>query len=280
MDRTLLPNGNQEVSACALDYFSMFVHHKDVCLVYVTGRDLSLVEEAIEEYHLPTPDYAITDVGTQIYQRKHDQWFSLDTWETEIQRDWHGKTHRDLEALFKDISLLKLQPKHKQNTYKLSYEIDLKEDINLLLALMNKRLDDLAIQASLVWSIDEMTNTGLLDVLPRYATKLHAIEFLMSHKGYTLNEVVFSGDSGNDLAVMSSAIPSVLVANASEEVRGLALEHAKTEHNTDTLYFANGSYLGMNGNYSAGILEGVWHFMPSMRTALEKIQLVGKEYDK
>jgi hypothetical protein len=30
------------------------------------------------------------------------------------------------------------------------------------------------------------------------------------------------------------------------------------------LYFAEGDFLDMNGNYSAGILEGVAHYMPEM----------------
>jgi len=32
-----------------------------------------------------------------------------------------------------------------------------------------------------------------------------------------------------------------------------------------SLYLAHGGLLGMNGNYSAGILEGVVHFIPATR---------------
>ena len=37
----------------------------------------------------------------------------------------------------------------------------------------------------------------------------------------------------------------------------------------DTLYLAHGGLAGMNGNYSAGILEGVAHFIPETRLWLE-----------
>ena len=37
---------------------------------------------------------------------------------------------------------------------------------------------------------------------------------------------------------------------------------ANANDQTQSLYIARGDYLGMNGNYSAGILEGVAHYMP------------------
>jgi hypothetical protein len=54
-----------------------------------------------------------------------------------------------------------------------------------------------------------------------------------------------------------SDIPSVLVANADAETKNRAV-------NVDALYIAKGGYLGMNGNYSAGILEGVAHYRPDV----------------
>jgi hypothetical protein len=38
----------------------------------------------------------------------------------------------------------------------------------------------------------------------------------------------------------------------------------------DTLYVAQGGYLGMNGNYSAGILEGLAHYWPEVDTWLRE----------
>ncbi|MCW9030062.1 MAG: haloacid dehalogenase, partial [Gammaproteobacteria bacterium] len=31
---------------------------------------------------------------------------------------------------------------------------------------------------------------------------------------------------------------------------------------SESLYIAQGNFFGMNGNYSAGLLEGVVHYMP------------------
>jgi hypothetical protein len=80
---------------------------------------------------------------------------------------------------------------------------------------------------------------------------------MMQQQGFLHENTVFAGDSGNDLDVLLSDIPAVLVANADAEVRSLAAGAHK-----DTLYIARGDYLGMNGNYSAGILEGVAHYLP------------------
>ena len=70
---------------------------------------------------------------------------------------------------------------------------------------------------------------------------------------------MFAGDSGNDLDVLISDIRSVLVANADAETKRRA-EKASGE----ALYVAKGGYLGMNGNYSAGILEGAAHYWPEV----------------
>ena len=37
----------------------------------------------------------------------------------------------------------------------------------------------------------------------------------------------------------------------------------------NALYLAHGGFLGMNGNYSAGILEGVAHYHPDTRLWME-----------
>jgi hypothetical protein len=73
---------------------------------------------------------------------------------------------------------------------------------------------------------------------------------------------VFAGDSGNDLAVLGTDIPSVLVANAETGVRKAAVAAAQAGNHEDRLYLARGGYRGMNGNYAAGVLEGVAHFVP------------------
>ncbi|MCI5224048.1 MAG: haloacid dehalogenase, partial [Candidatus Electrothrix sp. AR4] len=58
--------------------------------------------------------------------------------------------------------------------------------------------------------------------------------------------------------------PAVLVANARREVAKKAEEIAKSTGNTAMLCLARGNFRGMNGCYSAGILEGVAHYYPDL----------------
>ncbi|PLX43194.1 MAG: HAD family hydrolase [Hyphomicrobiales bacterium] len=269
LDRTLLPNGPQPESPQARDYFARLVNHANVRLAYVSGRHHELVSEAIQEYDLPVPDYAITDVGTKIYECRKD-WREVKDWETTIARDWGGRNADFLAGLFEDISSLRLQGPSKQNTHKLSYYVDLGADQAAIDTAIRSRLHRHDIHASLIWSADETAGVRLLDILPRGATKLEAIEFLARRLGFERREVVFSGDSGNDLPVMASSISSVLVANAFAEVRQAAVDQARNNDNEDRLYLASGEALGMNGNYGAGIVEGVLHFHPQMRAWLEQ----------
>ncbi len=268
MDRTIIPNGGQPEHAEARKRFTQFCQAEDVCVVYVTGRYLQLVIDAIGEYDLPEPDYIVSDVGTKIYHHCGKQWSEWDSWFAEIDREWCGKTHSDLMHLLNDMPQLLLQEEHKQNHHKLSYYLSLSADHESIMAEMQQRLDDYGVHATLVWSIDEPEHIGLLDVLPRNATKLHAVEFLYEQLGYQRDHVVYAGDSGNDLTLMASAIPSVLVANAAQDVRDSALTQAQVQHNEAALYFACGAGSDMNGNYSAGVLEGVGYFVPDMRARL------------
>lgn len=274
LDRTLLPNGTQPESPLARRYFSRLTERPEVTLVYVTGRHKLLVQQAIKCYCLPQPDMVISDVGTKIYDLRTAGWTIWRDWETEITADWAGQTHADLRALFHDLAPLNLQEREKQNTHKVSYYVSLYEDKEKLIAEMDQRLRQHGVNASLVWSVDEPAAVGLLDVLPRGATKLHAIEFLRERLGYALEDTVFAGDSGNDLPVLTSRLPAVLVLNATETVRAAAREAAERSGHQDAICFAKGGFLGMNGNYSAGILEGVAHYRPELRSWLLKIQEV------
>ena len=262
LDRTLLPNGPQPESPGARERFAAVATRPEVTLVYVTGRHLELIQQAINNYCLPLPDYVIGDVGSSLFAVTPDGWQLREDWEQEIAPDWAGLRHAEVHALLADIPTLRLQEIAKQNTWKLSYYVPLYTDNVALLDAVGQRLERHAVNASLIWSVDEPAAIGLLDILPASANKLHAIEFLRTRNGFSYADTLFAGDSGNDLSVLASAIPAVLVANASPEVREAALREAAVQGHADALYIARGGYLGMNGNYSAGLLEGLAHFMP------------------
>jgi HAD superfamily hydrolase (TIGR01484 family) len=264
LDRTLLPNGAQPESPAARRRFGEFVAQQPVTLAYVTGRHRALVERAVSSYGIPVPDFVISDVGTRIHDLRGGDWQTWAAWEQAIDRDWGGLDHRALQGLLSDLTALRLQERSKQSAHKLSYYVPLQTDRRVLCEGVEQRLQAAGVRANLVWSVDEPNGVGLLDVLPASAGKLEAIRFLHTELGFREDETIFAGDSGNDLPVLASSLPAVLVANAADEVRAEAQAAAAVQGAADRLYLARGGVLGMNGNYSAGILEGIAHFHPEL----------------
>lgn len=270
LDRTLIPNGAQRESARARPLFHALAARRDVHLAYVSGRDLGLVQRAMAEWDLPQPEYVIGDVGTSIYTRFGDDWELWSAWQEAIGPDWQGLTHDQLAVWFADLPPLRLQEPQRQKRYKLSYYSAADVDSRGLLDTMRDRLRANGLRASLTWSVDETTATGLIDVLPASASKHAAVEFLIERRHYQPARCLFAGDSGNDLAVLASPVQAVLVANATAEVRAEAWEQTQAAGTQDQLYFARGEVFGLNGCYSAGILEGAAHFIPEIRQWLEQ----------
>jgi len=271
LDRTLIPNGPQPESPLARERFAALVAHEQVRLAYVSGRHSKLVEEAMTEYRLPVPDFVIGDVGTTIYRIDFGhRWHRDEAWEKEISTDWAGYAHAGLAGLLADIPGLRLQEREKQNHCKLSYYVPPHLDSTELCGLVDRRLREAGASCRLIWSIDEAADVGLLDVLPQRASKYHAIAALIRKDGFELDQAVFCGDSGNDIEVLISPVPSVLVGNSSDEVRAQAIREATEAGQLDRLYIACGGLMGMNGNYAGGILEGIAHYHPD---AIDWMQL-------
>lgn len=263
MDGTVIPYEAPE-DTDARPRLRALCRHPAVTLAYVTGRDAALVKEAIADFDLPRPNYVVTDVGACIWRvDEGGDWSCWDEWLTEIAQDWRGQTQAAARPLLADIPALTPQEEERQQPYKLSYYWDFgalsPDDV---LAAVNDCLRPLGWRTEVTLSIDAHHRIGLLDVLPRRATKRHAVEFLQVQLGYPPAEVVFAGDSGNDLSVMDSHVHSVLVANTPDEVKAEARRLAAAAGQADTLYVAKGGIGYGNGNYASGVLEGVAHFCP------------------
>ncbi len=246
------------------------VERDEVYLAYVSGRDKVLLNEAIREWQLPMPDYAIGDVGTTLYTINGNHWQLMSPWQEEISRDWGDYQRTDIADWLQDIDALTLQELHKQNDYKLSYYAPVDISVETLLSDIRQRLDARHLRYNLIWSIDDFKQIGLLDILPQQANKLEAIRFLMQSQAFPVDTTVFSGDSGNDLEVLTSEIQASLVNNASDAIKQQATDMAQKNGYADRLYIARGNFLDMNGNYAAGILEGLAHYIPQIKQWLSE----------
>ena len=262
LDRTLLPNGPQSESPEARPRFAALAARPEVTLGYVTGRHRELVEQAIANYRLPVPDYVIADVGTTLFRVADGEWTIDDAWRGRLALDWTGHARDAVRRLLGEFAHLRPQPADRQGEFKLSFFLPLYRDADALLADIARQLAASGLAARAIYSVDEPNGIGLVDVLPAAASKRHAIEFLAAELGFGSDETLFAGDSGNDLDVLASPVPAVLVANANDTVRQAAEAESSAAGASASLYLAGGGLLGMNGNYAAGILEGVAHYHP------------------
>jgi hydroxymethylpyrimidine pyrophosphatase-like HAD family hydrolase len=111
----------------------------------------------------------------------------------------------------------------------------------------------------IVYSFDSQSGKGLLDFLPQSATKQTALEYVAARLGAAKADVVFCGDSGNDIFPLTAGFSGVLVRNADDQL--VANVKQATEANPGLrVYFARGGFKGLNGFYTSGVIEGAYHY--------------------
>jgi len=262
LDRTLLPNGHAPETEGARSIFRHLVHRSNAWLVYVTGRHIQLVDDAIRDYDIPVPHFAVTDVGTRIYRSRNERWEPVREWDDTIQSSMEGFHLQSLKNRLQNVNDLHLQEAPKQNIHKLSYYIIPYASLPETKTAVKKSLEPDYPPVKLVWSRDAESGYGLLDILPAYAGKLDAVRFLIEREGIAQDRVVFAGDSGNDLDILHSDIRGIIVANADPEIKNRARSAVK---DPTRLYIADGRLENLSGNYSAGVIEGILHYFPELR---------------
>jgi len=267
LDRTLIPNGQSPSNMHALPALHELIELIDLKIVYVSGRNIKMVNQAIATYSLPKPDIAITDVGSQIYEYSNNSWEENSDWHTRLLASWHNEKIAQLNVMLSALTELKTQETAKQSKFKLSYYCPNCSTQEHVLQVENKikpLCQDLGLNVNIISSIDETSATGLLDILPGNASKLEAIQFIAEQNAYDIDKLVFAGDSGNDVSVLTSSFKSILVNNAQPSVKKWVEALSKTHNRSDRLFIARGDFLGLNGHYCSGILEGLNHYFPEL----------------
>lgn len=179
LDRTLIPNGHQAESPRAREILHALVDNHAVCVVYVTGRDRALVEDAVEQFALPWPDAVIGDVGTRIWSTFDERWAAWSQWDEMIRMDFTDSIREQARALAGQIDDLAPQPGDRQTEYKLSYYCPTSR-LEPIRTALTEAFSVHQLPAAVIASVDETENLGLIDVLPARATKQGAIEMVMA----------------------------------------------------------------------------------------------------
>ncbi|WP_133510612.1 HAD-IIB family hydrolase [Candidatus Thiosymbion oneisti] len=257
LDRTLLPNGKWEGDEGAIELFNALTEKHDVLVVYVTGRNLKLTEDAIREYGVRHPHVLIGDVGTTIRKYKQGDWRFDEGWVTHVKRaspKWDAARIREAVS---GVDGIREQGSEHLNQFKQSYYVEHDGSDEIL-----KRIDGLVkgrFDEVIVYSFDSVDNKGLLDFLPNSATKQTALEYVAEEFGAEKGQVVFCGDSGNDIFPLTAGFCGVLVKNADEQL--VKNVKAVMDKNPNLkAYFARGDCKGLNGYYTSGVIEGAYHY--------------------
>lgn len=248
LDGTLIPMEAAPDQVAALKGIAEARMNTNMGLVYATGRHFESVIEAIEEYQMPEPDWIICDVGSAIYRSKSRGFAPFQLYESHLRELSRGIERDVVEGLLACVDGLILQAPDHQQQFKISYE-SAAHTVSALVETVNGILERERLPFECMGSLDPFLNCGLLDVLPKGVSKAYALLWLSTHADFKPDEVVFSGDSGNDYAALVSGFRAIVVANASE---GLAdrVEESLTKRNlVDRLYRAN-------GKATSGVLEG------------------------
>jgi sucrose-6F-phosphate phosphohydrolase len=257
LDRTLLPNGSWEADDEAIDLFNDLTKKNNVLVVYVTGRNLSLTENAIKEYGVRYPDVLCGDVGTSIRKYQHGEWKFDDGWIAHVRRAsprWDAAAIRDAVS---GIKGMREQESEHLNQFKQSYYVEHDKNDEVLSQvdmLVKGRFDEV-----IIYSFDSQDGKGLLDFLPASATKQTALEYVAGEFGAAKEDVVFCGDSGNDIFPLTAGFRGVLVRNADDQlVRNV--KQAMDANPALKVYFAKGDFHGLKGYYTSGVIEGAYHY--------------------
>jgi hypothetical protein len=257
LDRTLLPNGSWPADPDAIRLFNTLTEANDLTVVYVTGRNLALSEQAIRDYGIRHPHILIGDVGTSIRHYSDDGWAPHRAWDAHVQRLSPRWDPEAVHAALAGIDGLRRQEAEHCGPFKQSYYVAHDRRAALLARVdqqVKGRFDEV-----IVYSHDSQTGSGLLDLLPAAATKQTALEFVADELGIAKGEVVFCGDSGNDIFPLTAGFSGVLVRNADEQLVA-QVRQAMAERSGIRAYFASGGFRGMNGYYTSGVIEGAYHY--------------------
>lgn len=252
LDGTLIPLPDHPENREALETLRRERNRAGFTFLYATGRHAESVFEAITEYDLPVPDWMVCDVGTTILHREGDFFVPHSPYADHLQ-ERIGRTDRGrIESQLEDLEGLELQVPAHQGEFKISYECAT-DHTESLLASIRTRLREQGHPYDAAGSVDPFRHCGLIDLLPTGVSKAYALHWLSTHADFTPAEVVYAGDSGNDLPALSGDFHAIVVANASE---GLAenVEKILRDKNAGHRFYAAKAFA------TSGVLEGCRHY--------------------
>ena len=163
---------------------------------------------------------------------------------------WDAAAIRDAAS---GVAGMPEQESEHQNPFKQSYYVEHDKKGAVL-----KQVDELVkgrFDEIIIYNFDSQDGKGL----PASATKLTALEYVAEEFDAAKQDVVFCGDSGNDIFPLTAWFCGVLVRHADEQLVENVTK-AMSKNPDLNIYFAKGGFMGLEGYYTSGVIEGACHY--------------------
>ena len=228
LDNTL--TGDSE----ALQEFINLIHDNEhIGFGIATGRRLDSAMNLIKELGLPQPDLIDTDAGTQLHYGEN---LTPDlSWRNSIGYAWKPE---EIRNVLDKLPGFFPQDEDHQSEFKISYEID--TSLSPSISSIKKTLREAGLRAKVIMSLGMY-----LDIIPVRGGSDCTMRHVLWKWGFAPENVLVSGDSGNDAGMLLGRSLGVVVGNHGEEMERL--------RNRPRVYFAEASH-------AAGILEGIEYY--------------------
>lgn len=213
-------------------------------LCYNTGRLLKDTLKLVMQKKslLPKPDYLICGIGTQIYDAKAETHF--DSYDQMLNQNWNLDK---VDRIIRQYPQIKKQPRKFLNPFKSSWYLH--DAPNELIDEIRETLFKHDLSVHVIYS-----SSQYLDILPLQANKAKSLLWLMKKLNISAEEVIVTGDSGNDTDMF-------LIPN----INGIIVENAQPELYEFTFKLP---VYSAQQPFADGVLEGLEHY-----------QVIPKVYD-
>jgi sucrose-6F-phosphate phosphohydrolase len=252
LDGTLIPLPGRENNVADLKTIASARASENFEIVFATGRHFESAMEAMETYKLPEPDWIVCDVGSSIYHKVGHDFIPYEPYVAHLDETTGGVDRQTIQELIASIKGMELQSPDHQQRFKISYQCA-SEKVEELIDAVSQKIEHAVLPFSAMGSVDPFLNCGLIDVLPAGVTKAYALLWLATHADFMPDEVIYSGDSGNDLAALTSGFRAIIVGNASTGLEGKVRSQLAARNLEARLYVAQ-------SEATSAVLEGCRHF--------------------
>ena len=219
--------------AQSLAAFRELLHARsDIGFGVSTGRSLEAALSVLDTLDLPRPDLLDTDAGTQLH---YGESLTPDlSWNKQIGYAWKPD---QLRQAIDQLPGLQMQPEAGLSEYKISY---IRHAEAPSVTAIRRHLRQAGLRARVI-----VSNGIYVDVVPVRGGSDYSMRHMLYKWGFSAENVLVAGDSGNDAGMLLGRTLGVVVGNHSAELKRLK--------GRPRVYFAEESH-------AAGILEGIRYY--------------------